>query len=375
MAEVNGHDGMDLTLHLAAERRYGGRTSRDWWRFYGLVAVLWFLLVLTYTRYLELFDNLESKSAGFQAFVMFFSGSALLMLLPAACAFIWWAAGALVNYSLWQKRQFAAWRWFWVVVLAFYAWVEFDPLDAIHPVMSHKGLGNAPHLVAMFEAGYKLSDGIPLTKFQWGYFLLWVLFWFLVVALHWQYLLNGLREVWFYVKRFHRYGASVLTGFRETAQAARQLPVTSAYPQSEIVLSQAYRGVPRLNVDSLSPEQAEAVIAADASGAITAAPDQSTILFVDLGRYVYSPALAELMDEQGSPLLSFSDSWAEPGLSRAELVIPLGSAQRIARESAAGPDEEVKDSPAEPVAADSEPQADAEPMEDEAVSGDAGGDE
>jgi hypothetical protein len=181
----------------------------------------------------------------------------------------------------------------------------------------------------MFEAGYKFSDGIPLIKFQWGYFLLWALFWFLVVALHWQYLINGLREVWFYVKRFHRYGASVLTGFRETAQAARQRPVTGAYPRGEVTLPQTYHGVPRLNVATLTADQAAEIIAADASGAITAAPDQPTVLFLDLGRFVYSPALANLTDEHGTPLLGFGDCWAEPGLGRTDLVIPLGAARGV----------------------------------------------
>jgi len=326
MIEAEGYSGSELTRHRALERRYGGRTARDWWRFYGLIAVLWFLLVLTYTRYLELFDNIEQQSAGYQAFVMCFSGSGLLVLVPAMVAFIWWAAGALVRYSLWQRGQPVFWRWFWVVVLVFYTWVEFDPLDAIHPVMSHKGLGNAPNLVAMFEASYRLSDGIPLEKFQWGYFLLWALFWFLLVTLHWQYLLNGLRESWFYVLRFHRYGASVLTGFRETARVARRPAVTFDYPKIPPVLPPAFRGVPRLNVNRLSAAQAAAIIAADGSGAISAAADQPTVLFVDLGRYCYSPTLAEVANEQGEPLLSFSARWAAPAVDRANLVVPLGAA-------------------------------------------------
>lgn len=327
MSEVEGHSGIELTRHLARERRYGGRTARDWWRFYGLIAVLWFLLVLTYTRYLELFDSIEEKAPAYQAFVTWFAGSGLLVLVPAAAAFFWWASGALVNYSIWQRRQPIFWRWFWIVVLVFYSYVEFDPLDAIHPVLSHKGLGNAPNLVAMFEPGYSLADGIPLMKFQWGYFLLWALFWFLLTALHWQYLLYGLREAWFYIRRFHRYGASVLTGFRETLRVARQPAVTSGYPGTPPHLPSAFRGVPRLNVSGLSEEQAAAIIAADGSGAITAAPEQPTVLFIDLGRYDWSPALAGLADGEGRPLLSFSERWAPPATERAALVVPLGTAE------------------------------------------------
>jgi len=364
MRETESYSGIDLTQHQAMQRRYGGRTARDWWRFYGLIAVLWFLLVLTYTRYLELFDSIEQQSPQYQAFVMWFSGSGLIVLVPAAIVFIWWAAGALVRYSLWQRGQPVFWRWFWVVVLAFYGYVEFDPLDIIHPAMSHKGLGNAPNLVAMFDVGYKLTDGIPLMKFQWGYFLLWLLLWFLLVALHWQYLLNGLREVWFYVQRFHRYGASVLTGFRETARVARRPAVTTSYPHGQPVLPPAFRGVPSLNVDRLSAEQARAIIAADGSGAISAAANQPTVLFVDLGRYCFSPALAELADDQGQPLLRFAEHWAPPVVERADLVVPLGAAQpavpKTSEENDAEQGPATAAEPDEPAAAaDTAPEPDA----------------
>lgn len=334
MRDAEGYSGLELTRHLAVVRRYSGRTASDWWRFYGLIAVLWFLLVLTYTRYLELFDSIQEQPHDYQVFVTWFSGTGLLVLVPAAAAFFWWASGALVRYSLWQRRQPVFWRWFWIVVLVFYTYVEFDPLDAIHPVLSHKGLGNAPNIVAMFAPGYQLSSGIPLMKFQWGYFLLWALLWFLIVALHWQYLYNGLSEVWFYVKRFHRYGASVLMGFRETARVARRPAVTSDYPAAAVRLPAAFRGVPRLNVASLSSEQAAAIVAADGSGAISAAPDQPTVLFIDLGRYDWSPALAGLTDGQGRPLLSFGAHWAPPAVQRAELVVPLGAVEPAAGEPA-----------------------------------------
>lgn len=325
MAEQT-YSGAELTRHIATVRLYFGRSAVHWWRFYGLIAVLWFLLVATYTRYLELFDDIESQSAGYQEFVMWFSGSALLIMVPAAAAFIWWAAGALVRYSKWQLRHRALWRWFWVVVLVFYGYVEFDPLDAIHPVMSFKGLGEAPDFVAMFATGYKLSEGIPLMKFQWGYFLLWWLLIFLVVAVHWQYVLDGVREVWFYTRRFHRYGASVLTGFRQTWRTSRQPPVTLDYPRERAQLPPDYRGVPELNVARLTAAQAAAIVAADASGAIVAAPGQDSVLFIDLGRYDYSPQLAELRAEDGTALLSFSDTWAPPSTSREDLVLPLRAA-------------------------------------------------
>ncbi|GEM_PF-5889465 len=323
MAERQTYGGLELTRHIATVRLYFGRSAAHWWRFYGLIAVLWFLLVVTYTRYLELFDDIESRSAAYQEFVMVFSGSGLLILVPAVAAFIWWAAGALTRYSRWQLRQPVLWRWFWVVVLVFYGYVELDPLDAIHPVMSFKGLGEAPDVVAMFETGYRLTDGIPLMKFQWGYFLLWSLFIFLLVALHWQYVLDGVREIWFYTRRFHRYGASVLTGFRQTWLASRRPPVTLDYPRERSEPVSAFRGVPRLNVSRLTAEQAGAIVAADASGAIVAAPGQEGVLFIDLGRYDYSPELAELTAADGTPLLSFSDSWSPPSTAREELVVPL----------------------------------------------------
>ena len=323
MPKFEGHHGRELTHHIAMARLFYGRTSAEWWRIYGTLAVLWFLCVLTYTRYLELFDDIHNQPADYQTFVMIFSGSGLLVLLPAVAAFIWWAAGALVQYSLWQRRQPRFWRWFWVVVLVFFLYVEFDPLDAIHPLMSHKGLGNAPDLIAMFDVEYSLSQGIPWMKFQWGYFLLWALFLFLIAVLHWQYFVNAFREVWFYTQRFHRYGASVLTGFSETHQAQLKPPVTADYPEKKPQLPPAFRGVPRQRVATLTDEQARAIIAADASGAIVSAPGQPAVLFVDLGRFDYSPQLAELTTVDGTPLLSFDDWWAEPAVNRSELVVPL----------------------------------------------------
>jgi hypothetical protein len=322
------YSGWELTRHVALPRRYFGRTARDWFRFYGLVAVLWFFVVMVYVRYFEMFDDIDNKSAEYQSFVAWFAGSALAVVLPAVIGFIWWAAGALVRYSKWQTVQPMLWRWFWVVMLAFYTYIEFDALDNIHPQMSHKGLGNAPDLIAMFETGYRLSDGIPLAKFQWGYFLLWALLWFLIAVLHWQYVIDGLREVWFYTQRFHRYGASVLTGFRETMRTHGRPPVTVDYSREKMHSPGAHRGVPQLNVARLTPEQAQAIIDADMSGAITPAPGQPTVLFIDLGCYDFSPALAELTDNDGTPLLRFSERWPEPGLSRSELVVPLKAPAR-----------------------------------------------
>jgi hypothetical protein len=81
--------------------------------------------------------------------------------------------------------------------------------------------------------------------------------------------------------------------------------------------------VPRLNVEQLTAAQAGAIVAADSSGAIVAAPGQPTVLFVDLGRFDFSPALAELADELGTPLLRFEPYWPEPAATREALVVPL----------------------------------------------------
>jgi hypothetical protein len=317
MRNAGSYEALDLTRHRPLPRRYYGYTALDWLKFYGLIAGLWFYLVYTYTHYFELFDDIESKEAGYQLFVGLFSGSALILLVPAIAAFLWWASGALVNYSRWQLRRPTVWRWYWMAVLVFYLYIEWDPLDNIHPVMSRKGLVLAPNLLQLLDGKIILQD------FQLGYFLLWVLFWFLVVVLHWYYLMNGFRVVWFYTQRFHRYGASVLTGFRETARQVGRVPATLDYPREQADIPDTYRGIPELVVDGLSEEQARAIIAADASGAITAAPQQPTVLFVDLGRYDYSPQLAELTDETGQPLLRFRRELPQPTGLREALVVPL----------------------------------------------------
>ena len=45
MAEQLSYGGLELTRHLARVPLYFGRSAAHWWRFYGLIAVLWFLLV------------------------------------------------------------------------------------------------------------------------------------------------------------------------------------------------------------------------------------------------------------------------------------------------------------------------------------------
>jgi hypothetical protein len=209
------------------------------------------------------------------------------------------------------------WRWFWFGVLLFYGYVEFDPFDRIHPAMSSQGLAPAPNLLKLFDGEFELF------RFQWGYFLLWFLFWFLLLVLHASYLAAGWRTVWFYVCRFHRYGASVLTGFRTTALTLNRSPITVDYPRQRVTPPGVIRGVPQLNVPRLTEDQARAVVAADESGAIVAAPGQPAVLFVDLGRFSWSPALAELVDEGGTPLLRFTDRLAGPVATRQALVVPL----------------------------------------------------
>ncbi|MCH7472529.1 hypothetical protein IIA79_06210 [bacterium] len=308
---------LELTRHHALPRKYAGYTAMDWFKFYGMVAVLLFWLAYTYTKYFELFDDIADKEPAYQAFVMFFSGLPLLLVLIAALGFFWWAGGALMRHSRWGERHPLFWRVFWSAVLLFYGYVEFDPLDSIHPLMSRKGMAPAPNLLKLFDGEFEWF------MFQWGYFLLWALFWFLVVAVHWSYILDGWRTVWFYGRRFERYGASVLTGFNVTAKTLRRPPVTRDWPREQPAIPPAFRGVPQLVASRLTEEQARAIIEADASGAIVAAPEQPTVLFVDLGRYVHSPALELLKDGDGALLLTFEDWWAPPTLSRESLVIPL----------------------------------------------------
>jgi hypothetical protein len=253
--------------------------------------------------------------------------------------FFWWVAGALVRYSRWQLDQPAAWRWFWLGILLFYAYVELDPLDRIHPLMSRKGLAPAPNLIEMIGNGHWWP--VPTFQFQWGYGLLWFLFWFLVLAVHWAYIADGLRELWFYTQRFQRYGVSVLLGFRETARLAGTAPVTRDYPRVRPVLPPVYRGVPRLNVARLTANEAAQLRAADASGALSSPPGQPAVLFVDLGVYDFSPALAELTRSDGTPLLSFSDWWPLPETRREDLVIPLQAAASAASAQPAAPGEEA----------------------------------
>jgi hypothetical protein len=99
--------------------------------------------------------------------------------------------------------------------------------------------------------------------------------------------------------------------------------ITRDYPRERPSLPPVYRGVPRLNVSHLTPDEAQAILAADVSGALVMAPRQTSVLFLDLGGYDFSPALAELKREDGTALLKFTDYWASPVTGREELVIPL----------------------------------------------------
>lgn len=307
----------ELTRFYAQVPRYYGYTAMDWVKFYGFIVAMLFYVVFTYTHYFELFEDIETQSAGYRLFVLLFSSVPLLLVLPAVLYFFWWAAGALVRYSQWQEREPLLWRWFWLIILVFYSTIELDLLDRIHPLMSRKGLAPAPNLLKLYDLK------LEFFQFQWGYFLLWTLFWFLIISLHWSYLLNGIRVVWFYTKRFNRYGVSILTGFRETMAVAQRPPVTVDYPRQRQPLPQRFRGVPRQAVAQLTPEEASAIIGADRSGAIVAAPGQPGVLFVDLGAFDYDPALAELRSAAGQPLLEFTDVWAKPQARREDLVIPL----------------------------------------------------
>jgi hypothetical protein len=266
---------------------------------------------------LGLFEDIETASPEMKSFVLVFSGTALLFCIPAALGFLWWAGGALARYSLWQQSNLRGWRWFWFGVLLFYGMVVLDPLDRVHPSMSRRGLAPAPNIVELFNGKYETF------QFQWGYFLLWLLFWFLVVALHWSYILHGLHIVWFYTKRFHRYTASLLAGFRETLATAALAPVTVQAARYDSLRPPLAHSVPRQRPQRLTPEQARAIIAADLSGAICLAPGQDAVLFVDLGRFAFDPALLELADEAGEPLLEYCPFYAAPGAARQQLLVPL----------------------------------------------------
>ena len=308
----------ELTRFKPLAPKYYGYTAMDWFKFYGFFAGMILMLAFVYIKYLGLFEDIETQAPEYKLFALAFSTVALLVVLPAALGFLYWAAGALVRYSLWQQASPRFWRWFWFVVLLFYFFFEFDPLDKIHPAMSRQGLLYVPKLIMLI-----FDRKLEFTLFQMGYFLLWMLFWFLVVMLHMSYILRGLAVIWFYTKRFNRYGASLLVGFRETLHASSLMPVTREPGWHARLKPVRFRGVPCLAVDDLSAEEARAIVAADLSAAIVPAPGQAAVLFIDLGRYDYDPALAELRRADGQPLLSFEDLWADPAASREELLVPL----------------------------------------------------
>jgi hypothetical protein len=305
-----------------------GYSALDLLKFYGMVVGLWFFMAWGQIHYLGLFDDLYNKPLAQQRSVLVFAALPLLFALPILLLFLWWAAGALVRYARWQLAQPALWRWFWLAILLFYGYVLLDPADSIHPQMSRKGLAplvNINELVGNWDnlvRNHQLWPP-PTFQFQWGYFLLWFLCWFLLLALHWSYISDFVREVWFYARRFQRYGVSILTGFRETERLARSVPVTRDYPRERPQLPAVYRGVPRLNVPGLTADEARAILAADSSGALLLAPRQDSVLFVDLGSYDFSPALGEVRRADGTPLLRFTDWWPLPETSREALVIPL----------------------------------------------------
>lgn len=306
-----------LTRHHALAPRWYGYTARDWYKLYGFFAAMLSLLAFTYIRYFQLFDDISSQSAAYKLFTIFVAGGVIVILLPAILSFFWWASFALVRYSKWQLAQPVFWRWFWMVVLLFYFYVEFDPLDNIHPGMSSRGVAPAPNLLLLFDGRFELM------QFQWGYFLLWFLFWFLVAALHWQYFVDSLRDVWFFSSRVHRYSASVLTGFRETVRTQNTPAATVRWGYDEHEHLAQSRQRPYLNVASLTEAQAAAIIAADHSSAIQAAPGQPTVLFVDLGAFWFSTGLETLTDDGAVPLLAFSDEPVTAAASREDLVVPL----------------------------------------------------
>jgi hypothetical protein len=327
----------ELTRHHAMPRRYLGRdilsghegrgyTALDLFKFYGLITALLFALAFTYIKYLDLFAEAlkEDPVPGVRLFARL-TVIPLLMGLIALEGFLWWASGALMDYTRWQRGMsfrlsnwpwlrslFVTWQWFWFIVLNFYLVIELDPFDTIHRQMSRSGLAPAPNMVLWF------SGKLESFQFQWGYFLLWLLLWFLIAAAHASYFADGLREAWFYIKRINRYSASVLTGFRGTAAVAMSPPVTRTGPLPvPTVLA------PRLNVSNLSEAQAAQVVAADASGAISAVPGQRGVLLVDLGAFYWSPALAALKDDDGNPLLVLEQHEIGAVAGRAELVVPL----------------------------------------------------
>lgn len=323
-------EGHALTCHHAVPSRYLGYRLVDLGKIYGLFAGLMFALVLSYTKYLELFNNIGSKEEGFRWFVALFSGFGLLVVLPAILGFFWWASAALVRYSRWQMSYPLHWRLFWMFILLFYFIVELDPLNKIHPNMASNGLAPAPNLLLLFDGK------LELFQFQWGYFLLWFLLWFLVAVLHWQYFLDGLRDAWFFSSRVNRYGSSLLTGFRETARTQAQPAVTLRNLDDALWPGRKLRRVPQL-AKPITAQQAQQIIAADLSGAIVCAPGQPTVLFIDLGVYAFSPGLETLLDSEGEALLSFRECELAPSASREDLVVPLlGSAKPLSVQAEEG---------------------------------------
>jgi hypothetical protein len=313
----------ELTRHHALPRRYLGRdllsgregrgyTAGDLFKFYGLMTSLLFALALTYIKYLDLFAEATKEGAlPVMRTLAMLTVVPLLLAFAALEGFMWWASRALVDYTRWQRVAPVFWRWFWLIVLNFYFFIVADPFDTVHRLMSRNGLFPAPNLIMLF------SGKLETFQFQWGYFLLWLLFWFLVAVAHLSYFADGLREAWFYIKRINRYSASVLTGFRGTAAVAMMPPVTMRLLPEPTVL------IPRLTVSSVDSELANAIVAADASGAITTAPGQTHVLLVDLASFYFTPQLAALTDGSGKPLLILEELPLRPVGSRDELVVPL----------------------------------------------------
>ena len=60
MREAPRFAALELTRYVAQQRKYWGYTLWDIFKFYGMIAGLLMLVVLTYVRYFDLFGDIHS---------------------------------------------------------------------------------------------------------------------------------------------------------------------------------------------------------------------------------------------------------------------------------------------------------------------------
>lgn len=213
--------------HESSERPFTESVSSGF-KLFALFSIGWFLVIFSFIKSLNLFEDLSTFTAGGKAILAFTAGVPLILTVIVVLRFYWWLSIYLVHISRWGRD--IGWpRYFWFFALIISTFVYLDPLDNISKNISR-----------VLPVDQFVTFGIPAFNPVLVMFRLVLLL--LVLLLMFYYLKEAALYCWKWTKDTWEMAVSFPQGLAISAINFLRPNICVEYPEHKDKLPENFRG-------------------------------------------------------------------------------------------------------------------------------------